>query len=104
MTTRAALRLPGLHPYPTGWTRDHDVPQTTPTPPFPGGLLTAKQAAAWLQISLRQLVDRADIPRLDVAPSGAERSQWRYRIVDLEAFAEARVIAPYAQRPALKSA
>ena len=65
-----------------------------------GALFTAKEAALWLGISLRQIADRADIPRLDIAPAGATRPQWRYRPADLEAFAAGRVILPYARKSA----
>jgi hypothetical protein len=51
-----------------------------------------EQAAAALGISVRQLKDRADIPRCDIAPPGATRAQWRYLPGDLQAFVAARRI------------
>lgn len=59
------------------------------------GLLTSRQAAAWLNISLRALADRADVPRLNLAAPGADRPMWRYHVADLEAFAAARVVPIY---------
>jgi hypothetical protein len=75
------------------------VSTLTPVAPARPGLLTASEAASWLRISLRQIVDRADLPRLNVAVSDLKRPQWRYRVADLEAFAADRVILPYAARP-----
>ena len=71
-------------------------PQLEPSAPLP--LLTSKQAAAWLQISHRQIVDRADIPKTYISPPGSTRPQWRYRAADLAALAASRVILPYASR------
>lgn len=62
------------------------------------GLLTAKQAAAYLGLSPRHLQNRADIPRVDISAPGATRRQWRYRVGDLEAFAATRVTLPYTRR------
>ncbi len=73
-----------------------------PPPPTPLALpanvtplLTVAQAAQYLGLSERHLQDRADIPRLDAAAPGATRPLWRYRVTDLERFAESRVILPY---------
>jgi hypothetical protein len=80
------------------------VPTPTAAAPARPGLLTASEAASWLRISLRQIVDRADLPRLDVAAPNSARPQWRYRVSDLEAFAAARVVAPYEARAAAQGA
>ena len=67
-------------------------------PAAASGLLTAKEAAGYLRISERQLFDRADIPKVNIAGPG-ERAQWRWRPSDLDEFVDARVAAPYiAQR------
>jgi hypothetical protein len=59
----------------------------------PAIALTTDQAAAALGISVRQLKDRADIPRCDIAPPGATRAQWRYLPGDLHAFVAARRVS-----------
>ena len=51
----------------------------------PPEYLTVDEAAGYLRMSSRQLIDRADILRVDVAPSGATRPQWRYRLSYLQA-------------------
>jgi hypothetical protein len=62
--------------------------------PASSGLLTAKEAAGYLRMSERQLVDRADIPKVNIAGPGA-KPQWRWRPSDLDTFVAARVAAPY---------
>jgi hypothetical protein len=74
------------------------VPTSTSVSPARPGLLTSREAASWLRISARQLADRDDLPRLDIAESGSRRPQWRYRPADLESFAASRVILPYTPR------
>lgn len=59
------------------------------------GLLTIKQAAAYLRLSPRHLQDRADIPRVNVSAPGAGKPAWRYRVEDLEQFAASRNVNPY---------
>jgi hypothetical protein len=77
-------------------TTDGRPPRALPAGVVP--LLTQHQAAVYLGVSSRHLQGRADIPRLDVAPPGSSRPQWRYRLQDLEAFADSRIILPYVAR------
>lgn len=55
--------------------------------------LTTEQAARALNISIRQLKARADIPRCNIAPPGSAKPQWRYLIEDLRAFVASRRIS-----------
>lgn len=64
------------------------------------GLLTLKQAADYLALSPRALQDRTDIPRVDVRDPASDRAAWRYRRVDLDAFAARRVVNPFPSEPA----
>ncbi len=50
----------------------------------PPEYLTVDEAAGYLRMSSRQLIDRADIVRVDVALPGATRPQWRYRLTYLQ--------------------
>jgi hypothetical protein len=65
-----------------------------------GALLTSKQAAAYLAISLRALQSRADIPRVDMSPPGSERAMWRYCRADLDRLIAMRTIAAFDHEPA----
>lgn len=65
-----------------------------------GALLTSKQAAAYLAISLRALQGRADIPRVNIAPPGSERAMWRYCRADLDQLIAMRTIAAFQREPA----
>ncbi len=55
-------------------------------------LLKPRDAARYLAMSIRQLSDRPDIPRVDTARSGARRRQIRYRKSDLDRFIVSRQI------------
>jgi hypothetical protein len=65
-----------------------------------GALLTSRQAAAYLAISLRALQSRADIPRVNIAPPGSERAMWRYCRADLDQLIAMRTIAAFDHEPA----
>ena len=55
------------------------------------GLLTRKQAAEYLNVSIRWLEETALVPRVDLSRPGARRATIRYRRSDLDAFVESRV-------------
>jgi len=56
-------------------------------------LLTIKQAAALLSMSVRTLQARRDIARLDVRPPGSKRPMIRYRRDDINAYIASRTRA-----------
>jgi len=58
-------------------------------------LLTVVEAARFLGLSAGHVQARGDIPRVNVAPPGSRKPAWRYRISDLEAFAQHRLVNPY---------
>jgi hypothetical protein len=60
-------------------------------------LLNAKEAAAFLTISLRSLQARAEFPRVNVSPLGSQRAMWRYRRADLEDYIDKHTIIPFRQ-------
>ena len=73
-----------------------DAPPLTLRQPIGGvaPLLTESEAATYLAVSPRHLRDRADIPRLDIAAAGM-KPMWRYRLCDLEQWAEGRIVQRY---------
>jgi hypothetical protein len=57
--------------------------------------LTIAQAAQYLSLSEGHLLERADIPRVNVASPESHKPAWRFRVADLEAFARLRLVNPY---------
>lgn len=58
-------------------------------------LLNVAEAARYLGLSVGHVQARADIPRVNVAAPESHKPAWRYRVVDLERFAELRLVNPY---------
>jgi hypothetical protein len=58
-------------------------------------LLNVAEAARYLGLSVGHLQARGDIPRVNVAAPESHKPAWRYRVVDLERFAELRLVNPY---------
>ncbi len=61
------------------------------------GLLTRREAAEYLNVSLRWLEECAAIPRVNLARPDAKRATIRYRKSDLDAFIESRLVASATQ-------
>lgn len=61
-------------------------------------LVTRREAARILAVSLRWLEATHDVPKVNIARPGAKRPTYRYRLADLSAFGAARVVGRDSER------
>ena len=57
------------------------------------GALRTTNAASYIGVERKQLA-KLPIPRADVSSVGSSRPTWVYRVVDLDAFLESRLVKP----------
>ena len=75
------------------------APASAPAPESGGdALITRKEAADYLRVSVRWLEGCPDIPRVDLARPSAKRATIRYRKSDLDAYIASRMVAPLRMR------
>ena len=65
-----------------------------PRNPSRVGLLSKRDAAAYLGVSVRWLESNPAVPRVNLAQPGRSRAMWRYRVGELDEFAASRRTEP----------
>lgn len=58
------------------------------------GALGAHEAARYLGMKDGRFLDGLPIPRVDLAKPGASRPRWVWRVRDLDAYLESRLVLP----------
>ncbi len=72
-----------------------DGTDTQPTKAVTAALLSRREAAAYLALSIRRLEGDPTIPKINVASAGARKPSWRYERQALDAWiAEQRPLRP----------